>query len=70
MSIVLAMEAREGPKTRDEAEHLMAATGHIFEDMIPPIILLVLLAVFMMVGDADTPWQPQFFSPVTFESSV
>ena len=23
--------------------------------------------VFMTVGNADTPWHPQFFSPVTFE---
>ena len=33
MRIVLAMEAREGPNTRDKAERLMAATGHLFEDM-------------------------------------
>ena len=31
--IVLAMEAREGPNARDKAERLMAATGHLFEDM-------------------------------------
>ena len=33
MRIVLAMEAREGPNTQDKAERLMAATGHLFEDM-------------------------------------
>ena len=26
-----------------------------------------LSSVFMTVGNADTPWHPQFFSPVTFE---
>ena len=26
-----------------------------------------LSSVFMTVGSADTPWHPQFFSPVTFE---
>ena len=31
--IVLAMEAREGPNTRDKNECLMAATGHLFEEM-------------------------------------
>ena len=45
----------------------MAATGHHLEDMILAINL-VLLAVFMTVGNANTSWHPQFFSPVTFES--
>ena len=36
--------------------------------MIPPVILLVLRAVLLTVGYEDTPWYPQFFSPVTFES--
>ena len=31
--IVLAMEAREGPNTQDKGECLMAATGHLFEEM-------------------------------------
>ena len=34
MSIVLALEAREGPGTPDQARRLMAETGHIFVDMI------------------------------------
>ena len=46
----------------------MAETGHYLEDMIPPIIHLVLRAVFMTVRDDDSPWHPQFFSPVIFES--
>ena len=32
-AFVLAMEAREGPNTQDRAEHLTAATGHTFEDV-------------------------------------
>ena len=31
--IVLAIEARVGPSTQDRAEHLTAATGHPFEDL-------------------------------------
>ena len=31
--IMLPIEAREGPNTQDKAERLMAATGHLFEDM-------------------------------------
>ena len=33
MRIVLALEAREGPNTQDKAERLLAAIGHLFEDM-------------------------------------
>ena len=33
MRIVLAMEAREGPDPEDKAEFLMAATGHLLEDL-------------------------------------
>ena len=33
MCIVLAMEAREGPDPEDKAEFLMAATGHLLEDL-------------------------------------
>ena len=31
--IVLAIEAPVGPNTQDRAEHLTAATGHLFEDV-------------------------------------
>ena len=31
--IVLAMEARVGPNTQDRAEHLTAATGHLFKEV-------------------------------------
>ena len=31
--IVLAIAARVGPNTQDRAEHLVATTGHLFEDM-------------------------------------
>ena len=68
--IVLSLDAREGPNTQDQAGRLIAETGHHLEDMIPPIIHLVLLAVFMTVGDADTLWYLQFFSPATFESQL
>ena len=67
-TLVLAAEDREGPNTQDRTEHLMAETGQHIEDTIPPIIHLVLRAVLMTVRDDDTPWHPQFFSPVTFES--
>ena len=63
------MEAREGLNAEDNGDRLMAATGYHFEDMIHAINL-VLLAVFMTVGNANTSWHPQFFSPVTFESNV
>ena len=42
MCIELAMEAREGPDPEDKAEFHMAATGHLFEDLMatchPPSI--------------------------------
>ena len=60
-----------GPGSPRGSEHsgpcLVAETGHHLGDTIPPIIHLVLLAVFMTVENADT-WHPQFCSPVTFES--
>ena len=62
------MEDREGPNTRDRAGRLSVVTGHLTRTRWPTIIRLVLLAVFMTVGNADTPLDPQFFSPVTFES--
>ena len=36
ISIVLALERRDGPNTQDQAGRLMAETGHHLEDMIPP----------------------------------
>ena len=33
LHMALAMEAREGPTIQDKGECLMAATGHLFEDM-------------------------------------
>ena len=65
--IVFAMEACEGPNAEDKGDRLMTAFGHHLEDMIPAINL-VLLAVIMTVGNANTSWHPQFFSAVTFES--
>ena len=62
------MEGHEGPNAQDKAERFMRANCHHLEDMIPPIIHLVLRAVFLTVGYDDTPWYHQFFSPVTFES--
>ena len=44
MRIVLVLEPCEGPNTQDQAGRLMAATGHHFEDMIRPIIHMVLRA--------------------------
>ena len=68
MSIVLAQGAREGGNTQGRAGPLMAEFGYYLEDMIPPTVHLVLLAVFMTVEDAGTPWSPQFFNSSTFES--
>ena len=33
LHMALATEAREGPTIQDKGECLMAATGHLFEDM-------------------------------------
>ena len=33
MCLVLALQARQGPNTQDQAERLMATTGHLFEEM-------------------------------------
>ena len=67
MCIVLAQESREGGNTQGQAGRLMAEIGHYLEDMIPPTVHLVLLAVFMTVGDAGTPWSPQFFRVPAFD---
>ena len=43
MCIELAMEAREGPDPEGKAEFHMAATGHLFQDLMatchPPVML-------------------------------
>ena len=69
MLMVLAMDTREGPDPEDEAEFLMAATGHLLEDLMatyhPPGIPDVVTSgpttalddftssVFMTLGAAD-----------------
>ena len=84
------LEACESLNTQDRPEHLTAETGHPLEDVIiaeqvagnssdtqSPFRQLWqkygvkrrwhdLSSVFMTVGNADTPWHLQFFSPVTF----
>ena len=55
------MEAFESLNTQDKSERLTAATGHLLRGRL-------LLAVFVTIGDADTPWHPQVLNPVTFES--
>ena len=81
MRIVLATEAREGPHSHDKAECLIAATGHLFNTVHPTslgpsdsfgrnTVWNFTSSVFMTVGDADTPWHPQFSSAVVFEFCV
>ena len=65
---VLGPEFRQDHRASGPSWPLMAEIGHYLEGIIPPTVHLVLLAVFMTVGDAGTPWSPQFFSPATFES--
>ena len=67
MRVVCAVEDRERPNAQDKAERLMAATGHL-EDVVATRHQPGVAAVFMTVGDADTPWHRQFFITVTFES--
>ena len=70
-TLVLPMEAFQSLNTQDKSERLTAATGHLLQGhdgQLPTIIRMVLLAVFMTVDNAGTPWHPQFFRSVTFKS--
>ena len=76
MCLVLALEAGHCPNTQDQAGRLMAATGHLFEDVTasyhPPGVagkaagkiiqhpVGLPSSVFITVGDPDTPWLPHF----------
>ena len=81
LRIVLATEAREGPHPHDKAECLIAATGHLLKTVHPTsfgpsdsfgrnTVWNFTSSVFKTVGDADTPWHPQFFSAFTFDFRV
>ena len=81
--MVLTIEAHKCPNTHVQAEHLMAMSCRVFEDMTPPILHPTLsgssgsfggnmestsLARPQQRGHEDTLWSPQFFSAATHES--
>ena len=78
MRVVLATDARKGPHSHDKAECLIAATGHLVKTVHPTslgpsdcfgrnTVWSFASSVFKTVGDAGTPWPPQFVRTVTFE---
>ena len=57
MFLVLALEARQGPNTQDQAGG--GPSDNSGRNMVS--------SVFITVGDADTPWPPQFFRLPAFD---
>ena len=60
-SIVLAMEAGEGPNTQDKALRVMVVSDRLFEDGWLPFIHLVFLAALLRQRNMCTwcsPWRP------------
>ena len=61
LPIVLAMKASERLNTQDSTSWTSDNSGR-------NKVWNFSGSVFMIIGDADTPWLPQFFSAATFES--